>query len=99
MSYESDLTTPPDLGRKRHIGPTRVQRPNYVDLLPPCNNACPAGENIQEWLAHAQEGRFREAWETILQARGAHQQAHSYRWRGSERPVRCAPSRSDGSHR
>lgn len=67
MSYESDLTTPPDLGRKRHIGPTRVQRPNYVDLLPPCNNACPAGENIQEWLAHAQEGRFREAWETILQ--------------------------------
>jgi formate dehydrogenase beta subunit len=24
--------------------------PVYVDLLPPCNNACPAGENIQEWL-------------------------------------------------
>ncbi len=67
MSYQSDLTTPPDLGRKRHIGPTRVQRPLYVDLLPPCNNACPAGENIQEWLAHAQEGRFHEAWETILQ--------------------------------
>jgi NADPH-dependent glutamate synthase beta subunit-like oxidoreductase len=67
MTYQSDLTTPPDLGRKRHIGPTRLQRPIYVDLLPPCNNACPAGENIQDWLAHAQEGRFREAWETILQ--------------------------------
>jgi NADPH-dependent glutamate synthase beta subunit-like oxidoreductase len=67
MTYQSDLTTPPDLGRKRHIGPTRIQRPIYVDLLPPCNNACPAGENIQDWLAHAQEGRFRQAWETILQ--------------------------------
>src|SRR5512134_3813971 len=67
MTYQSDLTTPPDLGRKRHIGPTRLQRPIYVDLLPPCNNACPAGENIQDWLAHAEQGRFREAWETILQ--------------------------------
>lgn len=38
----------------------------YVDLLPPCNNACPAGENIQAWLAHAQAGRFKEAWEEII---------------------------------
>ncbi len=63
----ADLTTPPDLARKRQTGPFRTQRPIYVDLLPPCNNACPAGENIQAWLAHTQEGRFQEAWETILQ--------------------------------
>lgn len=38
----------------------------YVDLLPPCNNACPAGENIQAWLGHAQAGHFKEAWEEII---------------------------------
>ncbi len=67
MSQPHDLTVPPDLSRKRQTGATRLRRPIYVDLLPPCNNACPAGENIQGWLAHAEAGRFREAWETILQ--------------------------------
>lgn len=43
-----------------------MRRPVYVDLLPPCNNACPAGENIQEWLSLAQAGKLREAWETIV---------------------------------
>ena len=63
----SDLTIPPDLLQKRQTGATRLRRPVYVDLMPPCNNACPAGENIQAWLAEAQAGRFREAWEIILQ--------------------------------
>ncbi len=67
MNQPTDLTRPPDLSRKRHTGATRMRRPIYVDLLPPCNNACPAGENIQAWLAHAEAGRFREAWEQILQ--------------------------------
>ena len=62
-----DLTVPPDLARKRQTGATRTQRPIYVDLLPPCNHACPAGENIQAWLALAIDGLFREAWEVILQ--------------------------------
>lgn len=43
------------------------QHPKYVDLLPPCNNACPAGENIQSWLGFAQAGRFQQAWETIIE--------------------------------
>jgi NADPH-dependent glutamate synthase beta subunit-like oxidoreductase len=38
----------------------------YVDLLPPCNIACPAGENIQAWLAHVEAGRFEDAWRTIV---------------------------------
>jgi formate dehydrogenase (NADP+) beta subunit len=42
-----DLTVPPDLAHKRQTEPTRTQRPVYVDLLPPCNHACPAGEDIQ----------------------------------------------------
>lgn len=67
MSQPADLTRPPDLTHERRTGPFRTQRPLYLDLLPPCNNACPAGENIQAWLAHAQGGRFREAWETIVQ--------------------------------
>ena len=48
-----DITPLPDLahGRSR-AGPVRTERPLYVDLLPPCNAACPAGENIQAWLAH-----------------------------------------------
>jgi NADPH-dependent glutamate synthase beta subunit-like oxidoreductase len=44
----------------------RTLRPVYVDRLPPCNNACPAGENVQAWLAEAQAGRYREAWTIIV---------------------------------
>jgi formate dehydrogenase beta subunit len=62
----ADLTRPPDLSAKRQTGPARTQRPIYLDLLPPCNNACPAGEDIQTWLAHATAGRFREAWEALV---------------------------------
>lgn len=61
-----DLTRPADLASKRGTGPTRSQRPEYVDLRPPCNAACPAGEDIQAWLALAQTGRYREAWLKIL---------------------------------
>ncbi|MEM6667411.1 MAG: NAD(P)-binding protein, partial [Pseudomonadota bacterium] len=43
-----------------------TERPVYLDRLPPCNNACPAGENIQEWLYIAEEGRYEEAWQVIM---------------------------------
>jgi NADPH-dependent glutamate synthase beta subunit-like oxidoreductase len=52
--------------RSRGTGPVRERRPVYVDLLPPCNHACPAGENIQAWLAQARVGRYREAWLTLV---------------------------------
>jgi NADPH-dependent glutamate synthase beta subunit-like oxidoreductase len=48
-------------------GARRWQRPVYVDLLPPCNHACPAGENIQAWLALAQAGRYEEAWKKYME--------------------------------
>jgi NADPH-dependent glutamate synthase beta subunit-like oxidoreductase len=38
----------------------------YVDLLPPCNNACPAGENIQGYLAEVQAGRYEQAWRVLV---------------------------------
>src|SRR5688500_2753781 len=46
--------------------PPRTMRPLYVDRLPPCNDACPAGENVQAWLAEAQAGRYRAAWDIIV---------------------------------
>ncbi len=60
-----DITHLPDLAATSgRVGPVRVRMPIYVDLLPPCNNACPAGENIQEWLrlvkAGQDEAAFRE---------------------------------------
>jgi NADPH-dependent glutamate synthase beta subunit-like oxidoreductase len=36
--------------------------PIYMDFLPPCNNACPAGENIQDYLRLVKEGQPRQAW-------------------------------------
>lgn len=47
-------------------GAWRTQRPVYVDRMPPCNNACPAGENIQGWLYHAEEADYEAAWRTIM---------------------------------
>ena len=46
-------------------GSWRTTRPVYVDRLPPCNNACPAGENIQSWLSHAESGDYEGAWRTL----------------------------------
>ncbi len=47
-------------------GTWRTQRPVYLDRLPPCNQACPAGENIQAWLGHAEEGDYEAAWRQIM---------------------------------
>jgi len=47
-------------------GSWRTERPLYVDRLPPCNNACPAGENIQAWLGFAEEGDYEAAWQQIM---------------------------------
>ena len=62
----TDMAPVVDLTRGKGTGPVRFQRPIYTDLLPPCNNACPAGENIQAWLELAQAGKYREAWETLV---------------------------------
>jgi 2-oxoacid:acceptor oxidoreductase delta subunit (pyruvate/2-ketoisovalerate family) len=50
-------------------GSWRTERPVYVDRTPPCNNACPAGENIQSWLYLAEEGGdgYERAWRKIME--------------------------------
>lgn len=50
-----------------HTGSWRTSRPVYVDRLPPCNNACPSGENIQGWLFHAEGGDYEAAWRVLVQ--------------------------------
>ncbi|QSA98967.1 NAD(P)-binding protein [Methylococcus sp. EFPC2] len=66
-STPKDMTRPADLVMHgKGTGPVRKQRPIYQDLLPPCNNACPAGENIQAWLALAQAGQYERAWRELV---------------------------------
>jgi len=50
-------------------GSWRTERPVYVDRMPPCNDACPAGENIQQWLYEAEEGAggYERAWRRIME--------------------------------
>jgi NADPH-dependent glutamate synthase beta subunit-like oxidoreductase len=61
-----DMSPLVDMTRRRQTGPTRSAHPVYVGLLPPCNNACPAGEDIQGWLDLAQAGKYRAAWQHLV---------------------------------
>ncbi len=64
----TDITKAVDLfTHAEGTGPLRERRPVYVDFMPPCNSACPAGENIQAWMAHAQSGNYFDAFQTILE--------------------------------
>ncbi len=65
--HTRDMTPVMDITHEKGTGPARVNRPTYVSLLPPCNNACPAGEDIQAWLDHAQAGRFQKAWLKLIE--------------------------------
>ena len=59
------ITLDPGSSLANHTGTWRTLRPVYVDRLPPCNQACPAGENIQGWLAHAESGDYEQAWRLL----------------------------------
>nr|WP_319566001.1 NAD(P)-binding protein [uncultured Rhodoferax sp.] len=50
-----------------HTGSWRTERPVYLSRKPPCNHQCPAGENIQGWLFHAESGNYEAAWNTLVQ--------------------------------
>jgi NADPH-dependent glutamate synthase beta subunit-like oxidoreductase len=62
----ADITPLTDLAHgQSRTGPVRRERPVYVDLLPPCNAGCPAGENIQGWMAHVKVGEHEQAWRVL----------------------------------
>ncbi len=50
-----------------HTGSWRTSRPVYLHRIPPCNHQCPAGENIQAWLFHAESGDYQQAWRVLVQ--------------------------------
>jgi 2-oxoacid:acceptor oxidoreductase delta subunit (pyruvate/2-ketoisovalerate family) len=50
-----------------HTGSWRTVRPEYVHRLPPCNHACPAGEDIQGWLSYAENGDYEAAWRALTE--------------------------------
>lgn len=50
-----------------HTGSWRTMRPIYLDRIPPCNHQCPAGEDIQGWLFHAESGDYEKAWRHLVQ--------------------------------
>jgi NADPH-dependent glutamate synthase beta subunit-like oxidoreductase len=50
-----------------HTGSWRTERPVYVHRLPPCNQECPAGEDIQGWLFHAESGDYEAAWRRLVE--------------------------------
>ena len=59
------ITLDPGSSLANHTGSWRTDRPVYVDRLPPCNNACPAGEDIQGWLVET-DGSLTVALDTAL---------------------------------
>ncbi len=60
------ITLDPGSSLANHTGSWRTVRPVYIDRLPPCNHACPAGENIQAWLYHAESGNYEAAWRELV---------------------------------
>ena len=58
MNKPFAITLDPGSSLANKTGSWRTERPVYVDLMPPCNHACPAGENIQQWLYRAEDGRL-----------------------------------------
>ena len=68
MDQEKPFAITLDVGSSHanNTGAWRTERPVYVDLLPPCNQACPSGQDIQKWLYHAESGDYEQAWRQIM---------------------------------
>jgi NADPH-dependent glutamate synthase beta subunit-like oxidoreductase len=56
------ITLDPGSSLANRTGSWRTSRPVYINRLPPCNAQCPAGEDIQGWLYHAESGEYETAW-------------------------------------
>jgi NADPH-dependent glutamate synthase beta subunit-like oxidoreductase len=65
MKHPFAITLDPGSSLANHTGAWRTYRPVYVDRIPPCNDRCPAGENIQGWLFHAESGDYEAAWRVL----------------------------------
>ena len=61
------ITLDPGSSLANHTGSWRTSKPVYTNFLPPCNAACPAGEDIQAWLFHAETGDYEKAWQSLVE--------------------------------
>jgi NADPH-dependent glutamate synthase beta subunit-like oxidoreductase len=64
------VTPPPTEKDGQRLFPTgnfRFFRPVYRDKMPPCNNACPTGEQIQRYLDFVKHERFLDGYLTICE--------------------------------
>ena len=50
-----------------HTGGKPLTQMSSPGLAPLRNKACPAGENIQAWLFHAESGHYEQAWRTLVE--------------------------------
>jgi NADPH-dependent glutamate synthase beta subunit-like oxidoreductase len=63
------VTPPPTEKEGQRLFPTgnfRFFRPVYKDKTPPCNHACPTGEQIQKYLDYVKHDRYLDGYLTIL---------------------------------
>ena len=64
------VTPPPTEKEGQRLFPTgnfRFFRPVYKDKMPPCNNACPTGEQIQKYLDYVKHERYLDGYLTIME--------------------------------
>jgi NADPH-dependent glutamate synthase beta subunit-like oxidoreductase len=64
------VTPPPTEKEGQRLFPTgnfRFFRPVYRDKMPPCNHACPTGEQIQKYLDYVKHDRYLDGYLTILE--------------------------------
>jgi 2-oxoacid:acceptor oxidoreductase delta subunit (pyruvate/2-ketoisovalerate family) len=62
------ISLDPSSSLTNHTGSWRTSRPVYRDFLPPCNHTCPAGEDVQGWLYHAESGDYHDAWKKLAES-------------------------------
>ena len=53
--------------RWNHTGSWRYLKPRYLDKVPPCNQGCPAGNDVETFIRLAQEKKYVEAWRVLKQ--------------------------------
>ena len=72
ITFTSEKEMPPlavSLGSMRwnKTGTWRYMRPIYENKTPPCDEACPAGEDVEGVQYLCEQGKFEDAWKLIIE--------------------------------
>ncbi|WP_296607182.1 NAD(P)-binding protein [Nocardioides sp.] len=69
MDHPFAITLDVGTSRANKTGSWRTELPTYVHNQPPCNQGCPAGEDVRTWLYEAEEGgdAYERAWRKIME--------------------------------